>query len=31
MKREKTTLEKVLMALLLFPVFMIIGWKDQIV
>ena len=30
MKREKTTLEKVLLALFLFPVFLILIWQDQL-
>ena len=29
MKRERSTLEKVLLALLLFPVFLILIWQDQ--
>lgn len=30
MKRERSTLEKVLLALLLFPVFLILVWQDQL-
>lgn len=31
MKTQKTTLGKVLLALFLFPVFLILCWQDQLV